>query len=86
MKAEITATGTLVLTPETGTEAYALQRWSESAAVQQQDVQRAEKFHYRGSAMKIDLGAFPETMTALMRSDPHQRPVSMSQPFTRDKA
>jgi hypothetical protein len=29
MKAELNATGTLTITPETPTEAYALRRWSE---------------------------------------------------------
>lgn len=64
MKAEITANGKLILIPETSTEAYALQRWSDAAVVQQVDELRAETFHFRGSSMTLDLSLFPETLPA----------------------
>lgn len=68
MKAELTATGTLVLTPECSTEAYALQCWSERAVVQQADEQLAEKFHYRGSSITISLSDHPDTLQVVVRN------------------
>lgn len=54
MKAELKATGQLVLTPETGAEAYALMHW----------VREAEHPPAEGKprAVMIDLSLFPETM------------------------
>lgn len=65
MKAELTATGTLVLTPENGTDAFALMCWTERAVVEQPDTKRGETFHWRGSSIMVDLGAFPETLRSV---------------------
>lgn len=54
MKAEMKATGQLVLTPETGAEAYALMRW-----VKEAEQPPAEG---RPRAVCIDLSLFPETL------------------------
>lgn len=61
LRATVTVTGTVVLTPETGSEAFALKCWSERAVVDQRDEARNESFHYRGSSVVLDLSAFPET-------------------------
>lgn len=55
MKAELTATGTLVLTPETGVEAYALMHW-----VKEAEQPPAEG---RPRAVCIDLHLFPARAT-----------------------
>lgn len=56
MKAELTAAGTLVLTPETGVEAYALTRWMREAEPQ--------PVEGRARAITLDLSQFPETLPA----------------------
>jgi hypothetical protein len=54
MKAELNANGQLVLTPESGVEAYALMRWTREA--------EAPPAEGRARAVMIDLSPFPETL------------------------
>jgi hypothetical protein len=55
MKAHLTPNGTLVVLPESETEAYALKKWSADAIVLQQDQVRQETCHVRGSMFLADL-------------------------------
>lgn len=53
MKTEINRYGQLILTPENSFETYALQQWADKNQIKQEDIMRAETFHYRGSSIKI---------------------------------
>ena len=53
MKAEINKYGKLHLLPETTTEAYALAQWWGASVIYQEDPQRHEQFHFRGSKIMI---------------------------------
>jgi hypothetical protein len=57
MKAEITVAGALVVVPESGTEAYALQCWMERFPMA-----RAEDCKPGATAIRVDLSRFPETL------------------------
>lgn len=53
MIAEMSSTGTITLQAETSVEAYALTTWASQAIVMQQDIQRAESCHWRGSRLIV---------------------------------
>jgi hypothetical protein len=55
MKAELDKNGVMRIIPETGTEAYALKQWSNSAWVSCKDVKLSEDGHWRGSMLIADL-------------------------------
>lgn len=54
MKAEMDAHGTIVLTPESSVESYALKHWCRDAHIQQRDLMRCEESHWRGSKLKVN--------------------------------
>lgn len=54
MKAEMFEDGVIKIIPESGVEAYALRKWSESALIQAVDLQRMEDGYWRGSSLLID--------------------------------
>lgn len=54
MKAEMSETGIITLSPETTAEAYALSCWASAAWVTAEDVKRHEVGHWRGSRLCVD--------------------------------
>lgn len=60
MKAEMDAYGTIVLTPESSVESYALRHWCRDAHVQQQDIVRGEDSHWRKSKLKVNFDMEPQ--------------------------
>lgn len=61
MKAEIDAHGTLVITPDTQTEAYAMAHWLQLSTVQVNDLPRMETRYVRGTAILVRGPADKET-------------------------
>ena len=53
MKAELDKHGRLLLTPETGTEVYAMRHWNAQNVVQMRDEKLKEVAFIRGSAILI---------------------------------
>jgi len=59
MKAEMSEDGVITIRPESSIEAYALDQWSMSAMVRQDDLQRMEAYHWRGSFIIVDTNYLP---------------------------
>ena len=61
MKAELNENGVLTVTPETPTEAYAINHWVNEAWVPQGDLMRNESGHIRGSKIIVN-GLVPNSV------------------------
>lgn len=53
MKAEITISGVLVLSPESETEVFAVAAWMLANTLQVNDLAHDEKTHIKGTAVKV---------------------------------